>query len=930
LHFTLSSTGLALIARTGSANLPDVGVTGTVSKGGTYQLTFDAMALDSLSESTPASAVVTVATDPLSGQATEQKTRDAAGNFIEDVTWNAGGTVETDYASGTATEQKTRDTAGNFVKDVTWNAGGTVETDYVAGKAAEQTTWDSAGNFVKDVTWSAAGTAETDYANGQATEQKTWDAGGNFVKDITRSDSNTVEIDYTNGKATEQTTWDASGQASEKQTWDGSGNLTQDVTWNAGKTVETDYAAGQATEKKTWDAGTFIQHVTWGASGTVETDYAGGKAAEQKTWDAGGGFVEDVTWGASGTVETDYAGGKATEQKTWDAAGNFVKDVTWGVGGTVETDYAGGKAAEKKTWDTAGNFIEDVTWSATNTVEIDYGGGIAMEGKTWDAAGNLVKDVTWGSGGTIETDYAGGKATEQKTWDAGGGFVEDVTWGAGGTVETDYAGGKATEQKTWDTSGGFVEDVTWGASGTVETAYAYGKATEQKTWDAAGNFVKDITWSASGTVETDYGSGQAPQQKIWDDAGNYVENSVTAGDGSIWYMGTASVDTANDHTLYRLFNGQLQPMAVTSAAIGSKWLSLGGPSSDLDLPKGDAYAYDYFPGAVRQDFANGGIFWTPSRGAIAISGAIWTKYYHVRDGLPQGEAYTLAGGILAQDFDSTTIVSWSEPDTYAIGKAIAQHWLSVDGPSSHFGLPTGDTDTSDDGRQSSDFKNGTIRYDPSGTISVHLFLDGYDPQGGDPNGCGPNSGARVMRYYGYPAHMAGLQSQFDAMDPVLSQVNLGAPPADLASIMKDAGYQDAFYEKGTSLDRILELLRSGKPVVAMVRVGTINIDYHSKWDHFGTSHGIGGELGSVLNRLGGSAGHYADDVVTKMALPELHWIALNGYDPVKQTISYTDTDGNEYSFSYSDFLAHWNWSTGDAVAGELLHSRGVDPGSIVY
>jgi hypothetical protein len=64
-------------------------------------------------------------------------------------------------------------------------------------------------------------------------------------------------------------------------------------------------------------------------------------------------------------------------------------------------------------------------------------------------------------------------------------------------------------------------------------------------------------------------------------------SGVAASDGSIWFLGTASVDKAGDEALYHLSNGQMTSVCVTSAAIGTKWLGMGGPSSSLGLPVQD-------------------------------------------------------------------------------------------------------------------------------------------------------------------------------------------------------------------------------------------------------------------------------------------------------------------------------------------------------
>jgi hypothetical protein len=403
--------------------------------------------------------------------------------------------------------------------------------------------------------------------------------------------------------------------------------------------------------------------------------------------------------------------------------------------GLVETDYANGKAVEQETRDSAGNLIKDVTWAASGTVETDYAGGKASEQKTWDSAGVFTKDVTWAASGTVETDYAGGKAAEQKTWNAAGVFLKDVTWGSAGTVETDYAGGKAAEQKTWDSAGIFTKDVTWAASGTVETDYAGGKAAEQKTWDSAGNFTKDVTWTASATVETDYAGGKVVGAEVWDAAG-HQEYSVLAPDGSIWFLGTATVSGAGDHAIYRLTNGQLNSVSVTSARIGTKWLGMGGPSSTLGFPTGDVNQGNGF---TWQNFQNGVIYSSDATGAHGLLGnpndptTFWGKFaqldYERGLGLPTSDV-NQGNGFTWQNFQNG-VIYWSgatgahaifgnpnDPSTFWGKFAQLDYERGL-------GLPTSDVNQGN-GFTWQNFQNGVIYW--SGATGAHaIFGNPNDP-----------------------------------------------------------------------------------------------------------------------------------------------------------------------------------------------------------
>jgi hypothetical protein len=79
-------------------------------------------------------------------------------------------------------------------------------------------------------------------------------------------------------------------------------------------------------------------------------------------------------------------------------------------------------------------------------------------------------------------------------------------------------------------------------------------------------------------------------------------NVVQAADGSIWFLGTATVDSAGDHAIYRLTNGQVTPMpgvasqlsvsggtvSELNAAGGTSAISLGNGLS-LSLQNGNLY-----------------------------------------------------------------------------------------------------------------------------------------------------------------------------------------------------------------------------------------------------------------------------------------------------------------------------------------------------
>src|SRR5262249_50289103 len=103
----------------------------------------------------------------------------------------------------------------------------------------------------------------------------------------------------------------------------------------------------------------------------------------------------------------------------------------------------------------------------------------------------------------------------------------------------------------------------------------------------------------------------------------------------------------------------------------------------------------------------------------------------------------------------------------------------------------------------------------------------------------------------------------------LSRFHLGTLSSTLREVMK--GYKsDITLEKESNLQRVLDLLGSGRPVVALVAVAKKGLS------------------------LGGSYGL-------------LHYVVLNGFDLASQTVSYVDTDGAQKSWTSAEFDNNGKW-----------------------
>ncbi|WP_176453129.1 C39 family peptidase [Pseudanabaena sp. SR411] len=173
--------------------------------------------------------------------------------------------------------------------------------------------------------------------------------------------------------------------------------------------------------------------------------------------------------------------------------------------------------------------------------------------------------------------------------------------------------------------------------------------------------------------------------------------------------------------------------------------------------------------------------------------------------------------------------------------------------------------------------------------------------------CGPNSAARILRYYGHDVNYATVRAATDKklflpqkfrnpLDNQWIEVRTGTPPQTLQQVMQRWEGDRVKKSPKTSFNRLINLVRSGKPVIALVRVGSLSMPY----------------IGSI---------------------PYLHWIAVTGADPVSQQIYYTDTNSQTYALSYQDFQTRWNLGLDRDVSGAIasvLKSNGVEARTIVW
>lgn len=173
--------------------------------------------------------------------------------------------------------------------------------------------------------------------------------------------------------------------------------------------------------------------------------------------------------------------------------------------------------------------------------------------------------------------------------------------------------------------------------------------------------------------------------------------------------------------------------------------------------------------------------------------------------------------------------------------------------------------------------------------------------------CGPNSAARILRYYGHDVNYATVRAATDKklflpqkfQNPLNNQwieVRTGTPPQTLQQVMQRWEGNRVKKSPQASFNRLINLVRSGKPAIALVRVGGLTIPY----------------VGSI---------------------PYLHWIVVTGANPQSQQIYYTDTNSQTYSLSYKDFQTMWNLGLDRDVSSAIasvLKSNGVEARTIVW
>ncbi|MBL8207947.1 MAG: hypothetical protein JNM09_27180 [Blastocatellia bacterium] len=199
--------------------------------------------------------------------------------------------------------------------------------------------------------------------------------------------------------------------------------------------------------------------------------------------------------------------------------------------------------------------------------------------------------------------------------------------------------------------------------------------------------------------------------------------------------------------------------------------------------------------------------------------------------------------------------------------------------------------------------------DPNMKARIALDIPYVEPQNDDWS-CGPNSAARFLKFYGWDASYPGIRRAAAATMPqLLRDMEVGTTPHALRDTIKP--YRpEIVLKRGTNLTEIISALYQRKPVIALLRVGSIKLK-------------LVGERTIVGRVLG-------DDLNPHVTAPALHWVVIYGLDENARSLLIQDTNGGTYPISYDKFNDQWNWSVGSGVVKEAIDAEGVTTRTILY
>lgn len=156
----------------------------------------------------------------------------------------------------------------------------------------------------------------------------------------------------------------------------------------------------------------------------------------------------------------------------------------------------------------------------------------------------------------------------------------------------------------------------------------------------------------------------------------------------------------------------------------SKYLALGGPAGFLGLPGSDEYGV---AGGRASNFVGGRVYWSSPTGAREVHGTILSKYLALGGpsgflGFPVSDELDTEGvsGAKESHFQGGRVYWSGSTSAHEVHGAILTKYLQLGGPASALGLPTSDEYSWGAGRRN-DFQHGYIYWTAQGGAQVYYF-----------------------------------------------------------------------------------------------------------------------------------------------------------------------------------------------------------------
>lgn len=179
--------------------------------------------------------------------------------------------------------------------------------------------------------------------------------------------------------------------------------------------------------------------------------------------------------------------------------------------------------------------------------------------------------------------------------------------------------------------------------------------------------------------------------------------------------------------------------------------------------------------------------------------------------------------------------------------------------------------------------------------------------------CGPNSATRLLKFHGYNVSYEMVMS-IAKNKSFIADLELGTTPHALRDTMQ-VWRKETVLKRETDSSTIFGALDQGKPVIALIRVGSKSREI--------AVMGKGTIVGGVLDKIGARPNITA-------SFPLLHWVVIYGYDRVTKELYVQNTNGADERYSYQTFYNKWNWSVGEGATKEYLQAEAVTTRTILY